>query len=34
MKGKKYTTEQKVRILMDAKFGGKNLEDLCCEPRE
>jgi putative transposase len=31
MKRKKHTTEQKVRILMDAKFGGKNLDELCRE---
>ena len=29
MKGKKYTTEQKVRILMEASSGGKNLDELC-----
>ena len=31
MKRKKFTTEQKVRILMDADFGGKNLDDVCRE---
>ena len=31
VKGKKYTTEQKVRILMEANSGGKDLDELCRE---
>ena len=31
MKGKKYTIEQKVRILMEAGSGEKNLDELCRE---
>ncbi len=31
MKGKRYTTEDKIRILREADRGGKSIQDLCRE---
>ena len=31
MKGKRYTTEDKIRILREADRGEKNIQDLCRE---
>lgn len=31
MKGKRYTTEEKIRILREADRGGKSIQDLCRE---
>ena len=31
MKGKRYTTEDKVRILREADRGGKSIQELCRE---
>jgi transposase-like protein len=31
MKGKRYTTEDKIRILREADRGGKSIQDICRE---
>jgi putative transposase len=31
MKGKRYTTEEKIRMLREADRGGKSIQDLCRE---
>jgi putative transposase len=31
MKGKRYTTEDKIRMLREADRGGKSIQDLCRE---
>ena len=31
MKGKRYTTEEKIRILREADRGGKNIQEICRE---
>lgn len=31
MKGKRYTTEEKIRILREADRGGKSIQELCRE---
>ncbi len=31
MKGKRYTTEDKIRILREADQGGKSIQDICRE---
>jgi putative transposase len=31
MKGKRYTTEDKIRILREAERGGKSIQDICRE---
>ena len=31
MKGKRYTTEEKIRMLREADRGGKSIQDICRE---
>ena len=31
MKGKRYTTEEKIRLLREADRGGKSIQDICQE---